>query len=408
MRTAGGLFVAQRGMNETITTAAGGVVLVYLSRLGTPMLTHERVTLETVAKTIARIKDWQFDGRPENPHQYFGDTYFVPDDTLMLDEALRLGIRCPNALFGGVVPHPFVKTKAITHQLVDSSAVRPDGWSPRFVEMVRNAVLSGYTVFSARDAHVAATRMLPGGPIRLKRPLACGGRAQTLVGNADELDAFLEQFPRDEMAACGLVLESNLRRVITLSIGQITIGDVTVTYHGSQRAVNDNEGRSTYGGSDLVCVRGGWEALDDLPLTANVRTGIAQARLYEQAMSEYPGYMASRRNYDVGQGIDAQDQWRSGVFESSWRTGGASTAELAALAAFMQDPALQVVQASSVKEFGPYREAPRDAVVHFRGDDPQDGPIIRYTVVRPTSGLSRNPYIRDHSSQCRRHLENSG
>ena len=47
----------------------------------------------------------------------------------------------------------------------------------------------------------------------------------------------------------------------TLSIGKIAIGGLRISYHGTQRTVRDNEGRPVYGGSDLVCVRGGWEAL---------------------------------------------------------------------------------------------------------------------------------------------------
>src|SRR5437016_2779146 len=80
------------------------------------------------------------------------------------------------------------------------------------------------------------------------------------------------------------------------------------------RLTTDNEGRSAYGGSDLVCVRGGWNALDRLPLPHDIRHGVAQAKVYDEATCEYPGFMASRRNYDVGQGLDSQGRWRSGVF----------------------------------------------------------------------------------------------
>src|SRR5262249_14985637 len=80
-------------------------------------------------------------------------------------------------------------------------------------------------------------------------------------------------------------------------------------------------------------------------------------------------------------GVDDEGQWRSGVLEASWRSGGASTAELTALAAFVQSPGLQVVEASAVKEFGKGRNVPRGAIVHFRGDDPEDGPIVRYTMM---------------------------
>jgi hypothetical protein len=101
-------------------------------------------------------------------------------------------------------------------------------------------------------------------------------------------------------------------------------------------------------------------------------------------MSAYPGFVASQRNYDVGQGIDAEGEWRSGVLEASWRVGGASTAELAAATAFVEDPLLQIVYASVVKEFGKTHEVPPDAVVHYRGDDPEDGPITRHVRVKRT------------------------
>src|SRR5262249_56914958 len=74
---------------------------------------------------------------------------------------------------------------------------------------------------------------------------------------------------------------------------------------------------------------------------------------------------------------------RSGVLEPSWRVGGASSAERAAFAAFARDPSLQIVGASHVEEFGKGRRAPADAIVKFQGDDPESGPLLRYTIVKP-------------------------
>jgi hypothetical protein len=45
-------------------------------------------------------------------------------------KAANLGIRGPNDLYGGV----FIKTKAITHQLIDNDAARPEGWSELFAD----------------------------------------------------------------------------------------------------------------------------------------------------------------------------------------------------------------------------------------------------------------------------------
>jgi hypothetical protein len=116
-------------------------------------------------------------------------------------------------------------------------------------------------------------------------------------------------------------------------------------------------------------------------MDAGARLAVTQARIYDSNADQYSGFIASRRNYDVGQGSDGTGQWRSGVLEASWRSGGASTAELAALNALAQDSALEVVEVSSVKQFGKPSKIPPSAIVHFEGDDPEEGPLLRYTVI---------------------------
>jgi len=358
-------------------------VFVYISPSSPPMYAHETATLLTVGRTIARLKQCEFRGLYSGQRRSPG-MFFIPDEALVLDEAERLGIRAPTDLFGGGVPHVFVGTKAITHGLVDDNTARPDGWSPSFARKVSHVVLPGYTVFSATDARVAAKHMLGRGTVRLKRPLSCGGGGQRLVADVAEVEAFLEEFSKDELVTHGLVLEMNLDDVTTLSVGKITIDGIVVTYHGVQRVAMDNHGRLVYGGSDLLCLRGDWNTLDRLAMPPEVRLGIAQARQYDEATSDYPRFMSSRRNYDVAQGTDARGRRRSGVLEASWRSGGATTAELAALELFMQDPQLQGVEVSAVKHFGAAHEPPRDAVVHFQDEDPREGPLTRYTMVKRT------------------------
>jgi len=245
-------------MDEGSITMATGVVVVYFSRFGKPLQTHHKVVLDLGAKSIAKIKGYDFSGHYESGCDYSDPLFFVPGDTLLLDEASRLGIRSANDLYGGVVPHLFVKTKAITHGLVDRDAERPQGWCTAFAERVREIVLPGYTVFSNRDARVAARRMLRRGPLRLKKPLSASGRDQTLVTSLNELDADLENITADEIATYGLVLEENLRQVRTLSIGEVTIGSLRISYHGTQRTVRDNEGgQFTAGRTSYACAAGG-------------------------------------------------------------------------------------------------------------------------------------------------------
>ena len=71
--------------------------------------------------------------------------------------------------------------------------------------------------------------------------------------------------------------------------------------------------------------------------------------------------------------------------------GGATAAELVALTRFAEDPSVQIVEALHVEKFGRGCEAPLGAVIHFKGDDPEVGPLLRYTVVgriaRTTGGI---------------------
>src|SRR5262249_36147991 len=215
-------------------------VVLYYSQWATPMYTHEKVTLAKVAETIAELMGCEFDGEYDRVRHASGNNYFVPDDTLMHDEASHLGIRSATPLYGGVVPYPFVKTKVITHDLVSPRAIAPKGWSYVFAHIARDVILPGYSVFNADDARIAGKRLLSRGAVRLKEPLGDGGYGQTVITTLHELDAFLESFSLRKLAGNGLVLETNLSPLLTRSVGQITICGETIAYYGTQRTVTNN------------------------------------------------------------------------------------------------------------------------------------------------------------------------
>jgi hypothetical protein len=179
-----------------------------------------------------------------------------------------------------------------------------------------------------------------------------------------------------------LVLEENLEDVTTYSVGQVRVADLVATYWGTQRLTFDGAGEAVYGGSDLVVARGGFDALLALGPSEEARCAVDQARAYDAAAGAcFEGLFASRRNYDVAQGRDAQGRRRAGVLEQSWRLGGASTAEVGALEAFRADPDLAAVRASSMEVHGDGAEPPPHAAVYFRGIDERLGPLLKYAVV---------------------------
>jgi hypothetical protein len=362
----------------------GGVVVTHLPHPEESVSEHERVTLLGFARRLADLRGYALAGRFEPGASYEGPVYFVPSRTLTAEDARALGIRGPDDLFGGVVPHRFVGSKAISHPLLAPDAAAPAGWQPGLATMLGDAVLAGCSVFDLEDAHRAGQQLLAEGPVRVKRVQASGGRGQAVVRDAAQLQELLATMDKGDVMEHGLVLEENLDDIRTFSVGQVRVGDLVGSYFGVQRLTRNNEGHEVFGGSDLNVVRGDFDRLLANRLAPEIRHAIDQARRYDAAVHAcFPGFYASRKNYDILLGRDVRGQWRSAVLEQSWRVGGATGPELAALQAFQADPRLDRVRAACFEVFGPSPEPPPDAIVYYRGQEPHLGPLTKYTVVMP-------------------------
>ena len=361
---------------------APGIVVVYSpsNRYGR---SHQQATCTEIARRLAVLRGFDFAGRFEPSKSYPGPVYFVPSDTLLEQEAGALGIESEHDLYGGVVPYGFVATKAITHPLIEPGAAAPPSWSPRLAKRLEGAVLSGFSAFSLEDARRAGMRLLKRGSVRLKPVCETGGLGQIVVEDVAALDCALAAFDPAEVSRDGVVLEENLSGVRTLSVGQVYVADMVITYYGIQHLTSDHSGAAVYGGSDLVVARGGFNTLMTLDLPEAARRAIEQGRAYQTAAcGVFPGMILSRRNYDIAQGFDKRGQLRSGVLEQSWRVSGASGAEIAALEAFRAEPTLQAIRASTVEVYGG-ADPPPHATVYFHGVDEQVGPMMKYAFVEP-------------------------
>ena len=170
-----------------------GIVVQYANTTTNRPGGHESASRASVAGRLAALKDYDDGGEYDPGTRYGGPLYFVPADTLVsVETAHELGIRTEDDLFGGVVPYPFVATKAITHPLVDAQAQPPEGWSHEFGQRVQDSILIGYAAFTLDDARRAGERILKGGPARVKESRGIGGRGQFMVTRADELEAASE------------------------------------------------------------------------------------------------------------------------------------------------------------------------------------------------------------------------
>lgn len=368
-------------MNAQTSQNSRRVVLTHANRPNEPQ--HERVVHAALAERLAALLGLTYGGDYDPTRRYEAQPYLVPSGTVAgMREAQALGLCGESDLFGGVVPQAFVETKAITHPLIRPDAAAPVGWSRDFSTQVKGSVLAGYSVFSLEDARDAGRRLLHEGSVRIKPVRATGGRGQQRVDDSDALDQALFALDEQELAEYGLVLEAHLEHVTTFSVGQVRVGGRLASYYGTQRLTEDNAGNEVYGGSDLVVVDGDFEALLALDLTETTRLAVSQAQVYDEAASAcYRNFFASRRNYDIAQGIDGRGQPRSGVLEQSWRIGGASSAEIAALELFRQGTGARVVRASSLEIYGRERPAPAGATILYQGQDDEVGFVTKCVVV---------------------------
>jgi hypothetical protein len=358
-----------------------GTVVEYGNTKHRPPGGHDAASRTWVAAALAGLKGYTHGGDYDPSKRYRGPLYFVPADTLSPDVASELKIHGEDDLFGGVVPYPFVATKTITHPLVTTDAAAPHGWSHDFSLRVQDAVLFGYSAYSNDDARLAIERVLERGFARIKAAHGIGGRGQLLIERAADVDAKLKQLAGGDLVKSGLVIEQHLEEAETYSIGRVRVADQEASYWGTQRVTQNNRGHTVYGGSDLMLVRGNYDALLEIELPAAARQAVLQARIYESAAFEtFPGLYASRCNYDVARGRTGDGSWRSGVLEQSWRIGGASAAEVAALEQFGADSALEVVRASTFEVYGEC-EVPEDAQIQFQGNDERVGALTKYCIV---------------------------
>ena len=372
-------FIAHRQMTMPSASAPKAGVVLLDTRDHTP--DHEHAVHLKLADGLAGLLGCQH-VHPAHAPTAADNYYYLPTETLVDPKhPATLGIRSEQDLFGGLVPYPYMSTKAISHPL-PAGASFPPGWTDDFARQASDALLRGYTVFSKADARSAAQLLLLDGPLRVKPVLACAGRGQQVITSADALEPLLAGMDDQMLALWGLVLEEDLSDVETFSVGQVRVAGLTCSYHGTQQLTRDHQGTEVYGGSDLVVVRGDYQALLQLPLEDYMRLAINQAIAYEQAAEQhFPGFIASRRNYDIARGLNPQGHLRSGVLEQSWRLGGASSAELLALQAFADDPALQRVRASTHEVFGT-PDLPADATLFYQGNDSELGQLSKFARIR--------------------------
>jgi hypothetical protein len=370
-------------MNDTLVERPRRRCRVLQVRPGRRLDSHEAVAHRQLAARLATFLGEPVVDAAQRPDGTEGASYFVPDDTLLESQASPLGITGPNDLFGGVVPHAHVAAKTIVHPIAQAATAAPYGWRADFAQRLSALVLPGCSAFCHDDAMAAGAALLRDGSVRLKKADGIGGLGQAVASDARQLEALLDAMGADgAWEAGGLVLERNLVRVVTHSVGQVCVRGLLLSYCGLQRSTINHHGHQVYGGSRLEVVRGDYECLSGLNLAPDAGLAVQQARAFHRSAFEcFKGLIVSRANYDIAQGLDDAGRWCSGVIEQSWRIGGASGAEITALEAFDANPDARVVIASTIEEYDEKTVPPAHAVLHFQGIDDDVGGITTFSTL---------------------------
>src|SRR5689334_798460 len=162
--------------------------VVHWSRKSDGPDSHDLATRAWIASRLARLLGYDYAGQYDPLRAYSGRLYFVPGETLIEEEARSLGIDNEHDLFGGVMPHAFLTTKAVVHPVVEGGVI-PPGWSHNLSARLSDTVLEGYTAFTRENARQAGRRVLHTGKARIKPGDGIAGRGQTVAANVTELDA---------------------------------------------------------------------------------------------------------------------------------------------------------------------------------------------------------------------------
>ncbi len=341
---------------------------------------HDQQSREVLVGRLASLLRIPVLGSVTDADNVGPDVMLVPRDTLVTETVASRTRLTARTLLGGQVPYRFAATKAITHGLIGGHAARPAGWTSSMSRRLGDAALQGYTAFTAADAIEAGRRLLRTGPARVKDVLAKASLGQTVVETEEALRSVISEQDPERLAEYGVVVEENLVEVETYSVGSLSVAGLEISYVGDQQETTDHKGRDVYGGSRLRVVRGGLDRLTHLGLAAEAIEAIRCAAVFDDAARRaYPEMVLTRRNYDVLAGRDAQGRRRVGVLEQSWRVGGATGAEVAALEALSRSPELSSVVAETVEIYG-LADVPDGAVIYYRGEDPVVGPMTKYAM----------------------------
>lgn len=284
------------------------------------------------------------------------NVYYVPPVTQARDNANKSYIEHVDDFYGLLVENIGHVHKAILHTTTSQSV--PSFYSHHFACSVSELVVPGLTVFTKEEALFAHKIMQnrAGKEVRLKYPDKSDGRDQFSIVNREHLAGILGSVDEREVVEKGLVLETNVRDVETVSVGYCVLGDQTYSFIALQKNdIAPEDGRDRYVGALVRVVKGNVSSLRSVAKNSKEEKAI-EACVKFDAQYSYFEPVASRISYDYLHGYDDKGNLMSGVTDITGRLGGTCPALVMSVMEYKENPRLKVVQSEVSLNYDPGEE----------------------------------------------------
>ena len=314
-----------------------------------------------VAKYLARYLDLPYfdeTGRGVNE-------YVVPPVAITKKDAEKLGIRAEADFYGGAVDRLGHVSKAILHPCI--SLYKPPFHSDWFARSIVDLVVPGVTTFlkhALLDNYEELVRQFP--VMRLKLSNKSDGHGQYLVSSRGQLIQVLETIADEEVRRDGLIVEDNLERNRTISVGRVVVGsDIFYTLARQKNDLAPEDNRNRYLGAEVFIVRDNIGELLRASLSSTEQTALSVASKFLERYS-YFDPVCSRISFDYLVGYHTYGERVAGITDITARLGGTCPALCLAVLEFKSNPGLSLVRAEVNLNYDPSDEkAEEEGAVRF-------------------------------------------
>ncbi len=362
-----------------------GVIIQVDPRIPEPYITYIRQRNGNVGRDIADHLGLPYVGDSQGV-QRAADYYPVLARTVTREHARVLGAENTRDFYGLAVEDLNVVGKSILHPSI--SRRHPLFHREQFARKVLGQTLPGITGFSKEDLLAGYENGYAGSldhaldyeqyGLRVKLPNESDGVGQFTIQSKDDLVTLLEAIEDKDIHEQGLVLEADVQKPETISVGFARIGDEQLSFIAQQkdaRVLVDHKGKTIeqnrYGGAYVVVAKGPLQLLcQATEATSRERSAVEKTLAFHEAYQRIYDPLASRLSFDVIFGEGKNGLPLAGISDITGRLGGTCPALMQAAEEFRKNPSIQMVGTEVSLNYTPHVRFPYEDEAKVYVDHP--------------------------------------